>query len=339
MKLRRKMFAAVSSLAVLSAALLAGCGAQPSDGTALQETGILTLSVNPEIRIEYNRDGRVTALTGQNEEGKQIVASYQDYIGKECDDVLKDLILEISEAGYFIEDVDGNKKNIVLQLEPGSVLPSDDFLEEMSISTQNAVKGLQLSSGIVTIDDDDYDPAYAQNGAPSPYITLEKAQEIALTQANVDAADAVFDDRDFDHDDGTPVFELEFYANGIEYDYDVDAVTGKVLSATHQELPAGYSDTDYGPNNDGVTDYNDTDYGPNNDGVTDYNDTDYGPNNDGVTDYNDTDYGPNNDGVTDYNDTNYDDNGTTNYGYSNYGSTNYDDGGSNYSDGDSGYDD
>ena len=319
MKLRRKMFAAVSSLAVLSAALLAGCGAQPSDGTALQETGILTLSVNPEIRIEYNKEGRVTALTGQNEDGKQIVASYQDYIGKECDDVLKDLILEISEAGYFIEDVDGNKKNIVLQLEPGSVLPSDDFLEEMSISTQNAVKGLQLSSGIVTIDDDDYDPAYAQNGAPSPYITLEKAQEIALTQANVDAADAVFDDRDFDHDDGTPVFELEFYANGIEYDYDVDAVTGKVLSATHQELPAGYSDTDYGPNNDGVTDYNDTDYGPNNDGVTDYDDTDYGPNNDGVTDYTapaeSVPEAPASDS-------------------SNYGDSNYDDGGSSYSDSD-----
>ncbi len=69
------------------------------------------------------------------------------------------------------------------------------------------------------------------------------------------------------------------------------------------------ADTDYGPNNDGVTDYTqpadpptpaDTDYGPGNDGVTDYNDTDYGPNNDGVTDYSDTDYGPNNDGVTDY---------------------------------------
>ena len=92
-------------------------------------------------------------------------------------------------------------------------------------------------------------------------------------------------------------------------------------------LPVSYThlDTDYGPNNDGVTDYNDTDYGPNNDGITDYNDTDYGPNNDGVTDYNDTDYGPNNDGVTDYNDTNYDDHGNTNYG-----DTNYDDGGSDY---------
>ena len=365
MKLRRKLFAAVSSLAVAAAVLLTGCGAPAQEGTALKETGILTLSVNPEIQIEYNRDGKVTALTGRNDDGKGIVEAYPDYIGKDCKTVLRDLIVEINEAGYFVDDIDGNKKNIVLQLEPGSVLPSDDFLADMSASTQEAVKGLELSSGIVTIDDDDYDPAYAKDGKPSPYITLEKAQEIALAQANVNAADAVFDDKEFDHDDGTPIFELEFMANGNEYEYDIHAVTGKVVKAEHKTAGSGstnyndtdygpnndgvtdYNDTDYGPNNDGVTDYNNTDYGPNNDGVTDYNDTDYGPNNDGVTDYNDTDYGPNNDGVTDYNDTNYDDHGTTNYGNTNYGDTNYDDGGSDYDreadddwdDGDSGYDD
>lgn len=352
MKLRRKLFTAVSSLAVAATVLLAGCGAPAQEGTALKETGVLTLSVNPEIQIEYNRDGKVTALTGRNDDGKGIVEAYPDYIGKDCETVLRDLIVEINEAGYFVDDIDGNKKNIVLQLEPGSVLPSDDFLADMSASTQEAVRGLELSSGIVTIDDDDYDPAYAKDGKPSPYITLEKAQEIALAQANVNAADAVFDDKEFDHDDGTPIFELEFMANGNEYEYDIHAVTGKVVKAEHKTAgtqggtPAtgsgstNYNDTDYGPNNDGVTD--DTDYGPNSDGVTDYDDTDYGPNNDGVTDYNDTDYGPNNDGVTDYNDTNYDDHGNTNYG-----DTNYDDGGSDYDresddnwdDGDSGYDD
>ena len=161
MKLRRKLFAAVSSLAVASAVLLTGCGAPAQEGTALKETGTLTLSVNPEIQIEYNKDGKVTALTGRNDDGKGIVEVYTDYIGKDCDDVLKDLIVEINEAGFFVDDIDGNKKNIVLQLEPGSVLPSDDFLADMSASTQEAVKGLELSSGIVTIDDDDYDPAYA----------------------------------------------------------------------------------------------------------------------------------------------------------------------------------
>ncbi len=356
MNMRKKLFATASFLAIASAVLLSGCSASAPESMALKETGTLTLSVNPEIQIEYNQDGKVTALAGRNEDGKGIVDVYPDYIGKDCDDVLKDLIVEINEAGFFVDDVDGNKKNIVLQLEPGSVLPSDDFLANMSASTQEAVKGLNLASDIVTIGDDDYDPAYAKDGKPSPYITLEKAQEIALTQANVNAADAVFEDKEFDHDDGTPIFELEFSANGNEYEYDIHAVTGDVVKAEHRtvsaqsepQAPSGdvanYNDTDYGPNNDGVTNYDDTDYGPNNDGVTNYDDTDYGPNNDGVTNYDDTDYGPNNDGVTNYDDTDYGPNndGVTDYSDTNYGNTNYDDGGSNYSDsddGDSGYDD
>ena len=208
MKMRRNLLAAVSSLAVMSAVLLTGCGAPADEGTAIRDTGFLTLSVNPEIRIEYDEEGRVIGLTGQNDDGKNIVASYPDYIGKECDEVLNDLIVIINEAGYFVEEIAGGSKNIVLQLEPGSVVPSSTFLEDVTASTQNAVKNLNLSSGIVTIDDDDYDPAYAKNGSPSPYITLEKAKEIALAHAGVNAADAVFDDREFDHDDGTAVFEL-----------------------------------------------------------------------------------------------------------------------------------
>ena len=383
MKFRRTFLVTVSSLAILSTALLTGCGSQqtasdssaqtsaeeitaeaPAEAgsTALAETGILVLSVNPEIQIDYDKEGIVTAITGRNEDGKKIAEASQDEIGKNCDEVLKNLITEIHSAGYFVEDIDGHQKNIVVQIEPGSVLPSDDFLESMSASTQSAVKGLNLTSDIVTIDDDDYDPTYTTAEKLSPYITLEKAKEIALAQADVSAADAVFDDKEFDHDDGTAIFELEFTANGVEYEYDVDAVTGKVLKAEHKGgsqtgTPAqtstgstNYDDTDYGPNNDGVTDYNDTDYGPNNDGVTDYNDTDYGPNNDGVTDYNDTDYGPNNDGVTDYNDTDYGPNndGVTDYndtdygpnndGVTDYGSTNYDDGGTtNYDDGSTNY--
>ena len=255
MKLRRTFLVTVSSLALLSTALLTGCGSQqtaadnsiqasteeitaeaPAEtgSAALAETGILVLSVNPEIQIDYDKEGVVTAITGRNEDGKKIAEASQDEIGKNCDEVLKNLITEIHSAGYFVEDIDGHQKNIVVQIEPGSVLPSDDFLENMSASTQNAVKNLKLTSDIVTIDDDDYDPTYTTAEKLSPYITLEKAKEIALAQADVNAADAVFDDKEFDHDDGTAIFELEFTANGVEYEYDVDAVTGKVLKAEHK---------------------------------------------------------------------------------------------------------
>ncbi len=346
----RKAVTLTAAAAAAAAMLLAGCGngagklaAEETTQAAVSvaETGTLLLSVNPEIQIEYNQEGKVVALSGRNDDGTKIVESCQDYIGKDCAAVLEELVKEIHAAGYFTEDIDGNQKNIVLQLEPGSEEPDDDFLERMAVSTQNAVKGLALDSQIVNIEQDDYDAAYAGKG----YITLEKAKEIALSQARVNETDAVFDDKEFDLDDGTALYELEFTAGGREYEYDVDAVTGKILRAEHEEAAAAptaasqpaQNDTDYGPNNDGVTDYNDTDYGPNNDGVTDYNDTDYGPNNDGVTDYNDTDYGPNNDGVTDYNDTDY---GPNNDGVTDYSGDSAYDGDSSYDDdGDSGYDD
>ena len=80
MKLRRKIMLAVSSLTLMAAVLLTGCGAPEAEETAVAEKGFLVLSVNPEIRIEYNEEGQVTALSGQNQEGQQIVDGYQDYV-------------------------------------------------------------------------------------------------------------------------------------------------------------------------------------------------------------------------------------------------------------------
>ena len=123
------------------------------------------------------------------------------------------------------------------------------------------------------------------------YINAQAAQNILSAQ--VGRSDIQFVEREYDLDDGE--YEVAFTMDGVEYEYEVNAVTGKVteMDVDYQD----YDDTDYGPDADGVTDYADTDYGPNADGVTDYADTDYGPNAGGVTDYADTDCGRNADGV------------------------------------------
>ena len=82
MKHKKKLLSAVASMACMSVLLLSGCGTDPSNGAALSESGTLILSVNPEIEITYNSEGKVTALTGVNEDGEAIVASYPDYVGK-----------------------------------------------------------------------------------------------------------------------------------------------------------------------------------------------------------------------------------------------------------------
>ena len=254
--------------------------------------GTVLLSVNPEIEMDYDEAGNVVALTGLNDDGRAVLSGYTGYEGKACTTVIGELVDEINAGGYFDATIDGNEKNIVLKLERGSRYPSDQFLNELAEAVRLVVEADQIGSQTVTLDDDDYDDAYADQG----YINAQAAQNILSTQLGRD--DIQFVEKDYDLDDGE--YEVEFVMDGVEYEYEVNAVTGKVteMDAEYQD----YDDTDYGPYGDGVTDYNVSAGTGTTTPAANYDDTDYGPNADGVTDYDDTDYGPNADGVTDYDD-------------------------------------
>lgn len=232
MKTLLKSILSTALAGALALTALVGCSTAPAEtATPLAETGYLTLRVNPEIELEYNKEGKVTDLTGQNEEGRAIVAAYNDYIGKDCADVLNDLLVDINEGGYFVSDDEDHPKNVVLQVRPGSVIPDENFLDRLSDEIKVTVSSFGAQEeGTILIDTEDYDESYSKGETLSTYITLEKAKEIALNHAGVSASDVTFEDRDFDFDDGRAVYELEFYANGKEYEYDVDAKTGKILS-------------------------------------------------------------------------------------------------------------
>lgn len=66
------------------------------------------------------------------------------------------------------------------------------------------------------------------------YITAEQAKKAALSHAGVKAGEAVFVKAGLDWDDGRVCYEVEFYAGNTEYDYDIDAVTGAVLSCDRE---------------------------------------------------------------------------------------------------------
>ena len=309
MKRMKKLALFSAAVLLISAALLGGCTGQIGN----KESGTLILSLNPEIEINYDSQGNVTSVQGVNDDGKEIVEGYLGYEGKDCETVLDDLIRKINEAGYFSDTVDGNQKNIVLQLAAGSLIPEDDFLENISGSTRKVIDRLSLTNKILTVDEDDHDPDYAKDGNPSPYISLAKAKEIALAQANVKASDAVFEDKEFDHDDGKAVFELEFKANGYEYEYDIDAVSGKVIRAEHDKEEVKKADNSgtgtVSSSNSGLSgnrsDYNDTNYGSSQ--VTDDKDSGYGSVNKAESNYNDQNSNYGFDDSDDNNKTDYDD--------------------------------
>lgn len=61
-----------------------------------------------------------------------------------------------------------------------------------------------------------------------------KAQEIALAHAGVKAADATITKSKLDYDDGRQVYELEWYANGAKYDYEIAVATGEIINSGYE---------------------------------------------------------------------------------------------------------
>lgn len=69
-----------------------------------------------------------------------------------------------------------------------------------------------------------------QTADGSQYIGTEKAKQIALNHAGVSSSSATFTKTKLDRDDGIYVYEIEFISGEIDYDYEINATTGNVIS-------------------------------------------------------------------------------------------------------------
>ena len=83
----------------------------------------------------------------------------------------------------------------------------------------------------------------AGKASDKAYIGAERAAEIALAHAKVDSSGVKGLEVELDFDDGKILYEVEFTAGGIEYDYEVDAVSGEILS--HEQDKDDDDDDDY----------------------------------------------------------------------------------------------
>lgn len=91
--------------------------------------------------------------------------------------------------------------------------------------------------------------ATMQNTVTAPAQTVtgtvdeETAQKIALEHAGVKATDATITKSKLDYEGRRQVYEIEWYAGGKKYDYEIAVDTGEVLSSGYDEKTTGWSDS------------------------------------------------------------------------------------------------
>lgn len=103
--------------------------------------GTLILRVNPEFAIHYDADGMVVGAEARNADAEAMGVDLASLEGQECRVAVSTLIARINEAGYLVEEVEGEGSTIDLEVGEGSSLPADDFLKNIVSDSQAYVIG------------------------------------------------------------------------------------------------------------------------------------------------------------------------------------------------------
>ena len=170
------------------------------------------------------------------EEAQEAALKAADIVAADADISATTLSEVAGVACYKVEFTSGEYAYAyTINAETGAVM-------EMSSQEQNA-----QASGTQTEVADSAAPAPAQTSAAAPAqnatgtgtVDEAAAQKIALEHAGVKAADATITKSKLDYEDGRQVYDIEWYAGGAKYDYEIATDTGEIISSAYEEKTMG----------------------------------------------------------------------------------------------------
>ena len=107
---------------------------------------------------------------------------------------------------------------------------------DKTVDWDNATKTVTLTSEGFTVTDadtfgdrKDKDTVTDVDTFKGADIGLEEAKAIALKDAGLKEKDVIFVTAKVDYDDGRKYYDVEFYYNGMEYDYEINAENGRIV--------------------------------------------------------------------------------------------------------------
>ena len=136
---------------------------------------------------------------------------------------------ENSVSGYWSKmDSDDGRLKYEIEFYVGNV----EYDYDIDASTGAVLKAEQSHHGGNQVGNQG-----GNQGGASVTIGEVDAKVAALKHAGVNESSVTGYRYELDYDDGLQKYEIEFFADGVEYDYEIDAATGAVLKAERSQQP------------------------------------------------------------------------------------------------------
>ena len=141
-----------------------------------------------------------------------------DYIGE-------DKAKEIAFKDAGVKEKDASYVMVHLDREDGIMVYDVEFM----VGNEEYDYDIDATTGDIVSKDFDIEGNNAATNSEGA-VTKEEAIKTALKDAGVKQKETTYLYVHLDHDDGAEIYEVEFMVGNKEYDYDIDANTGKILS-------------------------------------------------------------------------------------------------------------
>ncbi len=169
-------------------------------------------------------------------QGNTITAAITPEQAKEI--ALADAGLSASEVTFTKEKLDMDNGIAVYDID--FVTAGSKYEYEINAGT-GAVFSRSIETAPVQSGGVQQQPGNQQPQGAEGQITLEAAKAAALADAGVAESEATFKKAELDYDNGLLVYDLEFYTSTDEYDYEVDAATGRIYSKNRENFSSNAS--------------------------------------------------------------------------------------------------
>lgn len=142
--------------ALMLVSLFAGCGKDNgeskdpgADDATISKTeaaGTLTVNGAAIMSVTYGADGLVIKVEGLNDDGVELLSTYEDMMGTTCAEVVEMFIKDCFVKNYMFDT-----NYVVVKQDKDAALPGTSFLENIKTAAENALKAVESSAALVMI--------------------------------------------------------------------------------------------------------------------------------------------------------------------------------------------